>query len=78
MAALPRLRDPVQNLIGEINLKRAAEGNKALMWTDPEKYPSVSNADMGIQAVEMDIAEELKSSKSSVLRMRDVLSYILW
>ncbi|EIM90301.1 DNA mismatch repair protein MSH3 [Stereum hirsutum FP-91666 SS1] len=61
IATLPRLREPVQELISMIVLKRAAEGDKTLMWSDSEKYPALAEADMGIQAVEMDLADELKS-----------------
>lgn len=63
IATLPRLRDPVQELIGMIVLKKAAEGDKTSMWSDPEKYPALAEADMGIQAVQMDLTDELKSSK---------------
>lgn len=58
-----------------IVLKRAAEGDKTLMWSDSEKYPALAEADMGIQAVEMDLADELKSSKSTDIRI--LISYIV-
>lgn len=75
IATLPRLREPVQELIGMIVLKRAAEGNKKTMWSDSEKYPALAEADMGIQAVEMDLADELKSSKSTTISI--VIIYIV-
>ncbi|TFY77098.1 hypothetical protein EWM64_g6915 [Hericium alpestre] len=64
--AWPQLREPVQELIGAISLKNASEGNMELLWTDPEKYPEVSNADMGIQAVEIDLDDELKSIRRAL------------
>lgn len=50
-----------------IVLKRAAEGDKAQMWSDSEKYPALADADMGIQAVEIDLDDELKSGKSMIV-----------
>lgn len=71
----------MKELLGAVSLKRAAEGNKDTMWTDPERYPSIADADLvrfcfelagicldydwhqGIQAVEVELTEELKSSQ---------------
>jgi DNA mismatch repair protein MSH3 len=47
--ALPLLREPVQQLIGAVVLKKAAAGNKAEMWVDPERYPEIADAD-GVSA----------------------------
>ncbi|KAI0059076.1 DNA mismatch repair protein MSH3 [Artomyces pyxidatus] len=60
ISSLPPLREPVQELIASISLKRAEEGKKSQMWTDPERYPEVSAADMGVQAVEFELADQLK------------------
>jgi DNA mismatch repair protein MSH3 len=43
--ALPLLREPVQQLMDAIVLKKAAAGNKAEMWVDPERYPEIADAD---------------------------------
>lgn len=29
-----------------MNLKKAAEGKKELMWKDPERYPAIIDSDM--------------------------------
>lgn len=36
----------MKELLGAVSLKRAAEGNKDTMWTDPERYPSIVDADL--------------------------------
>jgi len=46
---LPLLREPVQQLIDTVVLKKAAAGNKAGMWADPERYPEIADAD-GVSA----------------------------
>ena len=46
---LPLLREPVQQLIDAVVLKKAAAGNKAGMWADPERYTEIADAD-GVSA----------------------------
>lgn len=46
---LPLLREPVQQLIDAVVLKKAAAGIKAEMWVDPERYPEIADAD-GVSA----------------------------
>ena len=46
---LPLLRESVQPLIDTVVLKKAAAGNKAEMWVDPERYPEIADAD-GVSA----------------------------
>ena len=46
---LPLLREPVQQLMGAVVLKKAAAGKKAEMWVDPERYPEIADAD-GVSA----------------------------
>lgn len=43
---LPKLREPVKELLGAVSIKRAAEGNKESMWTDPERYPGIQEAEL--------------------------------
>ncbi|KAI0031692.1 muts domain V-domain-containing protein [Vararia minispora EC-137] len=59
--SLPRLREPVREIISAIRMKNAEHGDKVEMWTDPERYPEISDADMASQAVEHELLEELKS-----------------
>jgi DNA mismatch repair protein MSH3 len=47
--ALPLLREPVQQLIDAVVLKKASAGNKAEMWADLERYPEIADAD-GVSA----------------------------
>lgn len=46
---LPKLKDPIQNLLRVFSLKMAAEGKKESLWTDPDKYPELD----GITAVSL-------------------------
>jgi DNA mismatch repair protein MSH3 len=46
ISSLPRVRAPVKELLGIVNLKKAAEGKKELMWIDPERYPAIIDSDM--------------------------------
>lgn len=34
----------MKKILGAINLKKAAEDNRAELWMDPEKYSGVSDA----------------------------------
>ena len=43
--ALPLLREPVQQLIDAVVLKKASAGNKAEMWADSERYAEIADAD---------------------------------
>lgn len=42
--ALPKLKQPVDNLIEQIHVKTAAKGDKVNMWVDEDKYPDVTAA----------------------------------
>jgi len=46
ICSLPRVKTPVKELLGIVNLKKAAEGKKELMWKDPERYPAIIDSDM--------------------------------
>ncbi len=46
ISSLPRLKEPVKELLDVVNLKNAAEGNKATMWNDPERYPGIIDSDI--------------------------------
>ncbi|KAI0247060.1 DNA mismatch repair protein MSH3 [Lactifluus subvellereus] len=58
--ALPLLREPVQQLIDAIVLKKAAAGKKAEMWVDPERYPEIADADGAILLIEKELDDQLK------------------
>ncbi|PFH52420.1 hypothetical protein AMATHDRAFT_140149 [Amanita thiersii Skay4041] len=61
--SLPRIREPVIETLGAISLKKALEGEKEEMWTDPERYPAIDDAKMAIQHVEAELEEELKKAR---------------
>jgi hypothetical protein len=44
--SLPKLKESMKELLGTVSLKRAAEGCKDTMWTDPERYPRIADADL--------------------------------
>ena len=44
--SLPKLKEPMKELIGAVSLKEAAKGSKDTMWTDPERFPSIADADL--------------------------------
>ncbi|KAF9466351.1 DNA mismatch repair protein MSH3 [Collybia nuda] len=66
--SLPKLKRPIKELLGAISLKQAAKGLKDTMWMDPERYPGIADADLAIQSVDVELAEELKSIQK-LLRM---------
>lgn len=46
ICSLPRIKAPVKQLLGIVNLKKASEGKKEIMWNDPERYPEIIDSDM--------------------------------
>ncbi|KAF8894689.1 muts domain V-domain-containing protein [Infundibulicybe gibba] len=66
--SFPKLREPMKETLAIISLKKAAEGRKDIMWTDPERYPAIADADLGIQSIEVELEDELKSVRK-ILRM---------
>ncbi|KAJ7046634.1 muts domain V-domain-containing protein [Mycena alexandri] len=66
--ALPPLKNPMSQLLDAINLKQAAEGRKDCMWRDSSKYPLVEDNILAIQAIEVEINQELISIRKT-LRM---------
>ncbi|TDL27572.1 DNA mismatch repair protein MSH3 [Rickenella mellea] len=58
--SLPKLRECTQTIIASINLKKAADDKRAELWTDPDKYASISELQFGILAVESEIQDQLK------------------
>lgn len=42
--SLPRIHDPVQAFLGDLDLKQAKEGNLTELWKNPDKYPEVEDA----------------------------------
>lgn len=58
--SLPKLRQPIKNLLDTVNISMAAEGKKEAMWVDPERHPNIANAEMAIIAIEVGLQDELK------------------
>jgi DNA mismatch repair protein MSH3 len=46
IAALPKLKEPMKALLKDIVLRKAAQGDREMMWADPEKYPEISDFEM--------------------------------
>ena len=46
ISSLPKLREPIKDLLAAVNLRKASEGKKDSMWTDLERYPGIIDADM--------------------------------
>ncbi|TFK72184.1 hypothetical protein BDN72DRAFT_836577 [Pluteus cervinus] len=65
---LPNLRGPIKKLLGAISVKEAAEGRKESIWTDPDRYPGIRDADLAIQLIAFELEEELKAVRK-LLRM---------
>ncbi|GLB35404.1 putative DNA-binding domain of DNA mismatch repair MUTS family protein [Lyophyllum shimeji] len=59
--SLPKLKEPISELLAAVSLKHAAEGRKDIMWTDPERYPKIADADMAIQHIEVELEDQLKA-----------------
>lgn len=49
ISSLPRLKGPVQELLRIVNIKKAGEDKKDMMWNDPERYPAITDSDMVCQ-----------------------------
>lgn len=44
--ALPKLKLPMRDLLGDISLKDASQGNKVSLWKDTEKCPELVELDL--------------------------------
>ncbi|KAJ7940789.1 muts domain V-domain-containing protein [Mycena leptocephala] len=66
--SLPPLKKPMRDLLDTINLKQAAEGKKDCMWRDSSKYPLVEDNIIALQAVEVELDQELAAIRKT-LRM---------
>ncbi|KAG5652337.1 hypothetical protein H0H81_005358 [Sphagnurus paluster] len=59
--SLPKLKEPLKGLMDAVILKKAAEDKKAEMWAEPERYPKITDAEMAIQHVEVELDDQLKA-----------------
>jgi DNA mismatch repair protein MSH3 len=53
--SLPKLKEPMGRLMGDIHLKRATEGDKVKLWTDPNKYPDINEIEMVCSSASMTV-----------------------
>ncbi|KAH8108175.1 muts domain V-domain-containing protein [Cristinia sonorae] len=74
--ALPKLREPVQELLRAFSLKMAAEGKKGSMWADPDKYPDLDGITASIQIIESELVDELKKVRKVI--KKPALQYSTW
>ncbi|KAG6919950.1 hypothetical protein DXG01_013299 [Tephrocybe rancida] len=66
--SFPKLKEPLKELLSIVDLKQAAKGRKDTMWTDPDRYPDISNADMALQFIDVELNDQLKAIRK-LLRM---------
>lgn len=59
---IPKVKGPSERLLGEIKMQAAKNNNKTELWTDPERYPLIEDAEFAILHVENELADELKKS----------------
>ncbi|CAL1703692.1 unnamed protein product [Somion occarium] len=74
--ALPKLREPMIALLGEVNLAMAKEGQKDKMWKDLEKYPDLDSFTFDLQANESELVDELKTIRKTI--KKPALQYTTW
>ncbi|KAG6845191.1 hypothetical protein H0H87_012748 [Tephrocybe sp. NHM501043] len=66
--SFPKLKEPLKELLSIVRLQKAAEGDKVAMWKDPERYPEISDAEMAIQFIDVELEDQLKAIRK-LLRM---------
>ncbi|PBK96664.1 hypothetical protein ARMGADRAFT_988633 [Armillaria gallica] len=59
--SLQHVKGPVADMLSIVNLNEAADGKKATMWVDPERYPDVLDRDLAILQIEAELDDELKT-----------------
>ncbi|KAG5647140.1 hypothetical protein DXG03_001095 [Asterophora parasitica] len=64
--SFPKLKNPMKELMEAVSLTRAAEGRMDTMWTDPERYPAIADADVAIQHVEVELDGLLKDVRKTL------------
>lgn len=42
--SMPRVHEPIQELLGIINVRKASLGEKPELWRDAEQYPAIPRA----------------------------------
>lgn len=66
---IPRVKNPAEGLLSSMKMQAARENNKIELWSDPEQYPSIEEAEFAMLHVESDLANELKKSKFVYFRI---------
>ncbi|KAG6831187.1 hypothetical protein H0H92_012327 [Tricholoma furcatifolium] len=74
--SIPRLRQPLKELLGAVHLNKAAEGRKDTMWTDPDRFPEISDAEASIMFVDVELEDQLKAIRK-LLKMPS-LKWATW
>ncbi|KAH9890684.1 muts domain V-domain-containing protein [Cubamyces lactineus] len=74
--ALPRLRDPVQEVCSAVDFTAAAQGKTDSMWTDVDRFPAIESLIMSIQVVESELVDELKAIRKLI--KKPALQYTTW
>ncbi|KAF9477374.1 hypothetical protein BDN70DRAFT_881277 [Pholiota conissans] len=66
--SLPRLMEPMKEILKAVDLKKVAEGDKTSIWNDWDRHPEIEDAQMSLQAIEIELNDELAAARK-VLRM---------
>jgi DNA mismatch repair protein MSH3 len=46
ISSLPRLREPMKDILKTINLQKLAQGDKTSIWSDWDRHPEIEDAKM--------------------------------
>ncbi|TBU29038.1 muts domain V-domain-containing protein [Dichomitus squalens] len=76
LEALPKLRDPVNELCEAVRFEAASEGNEHSMWTNRDRFPALEELNTSIQIVETELMDELKNIRKVV--QKPALKYTDW
>ncbi|KZT11630.1 uncharacterized protein LAESUDRAFT_734417 [Laetiporus sulphureus 93-53] len=76
VTALPKLREPMRELLDSVSLKMAKEGKKEALWTDPDKYPDIDSLTASIQVIESELVDELRNIRRRL--KKPALLYSTW
>ena len=69
--SLPKLKVPMRDLLGDISLKDASQGNKVSLWKDTEKFPELVELEL-VRIIQCQWSPWLTSSDDSNYRVRTI------
>ncbi|KAF8626218.1 hypothetical protein AX15_004907 [Amanita polypyramis BW_CC] len=66
--SLPKIKEPIKEMLSAISLEKAAEGQKEKLWRDSQQYPAIIEMELAVQRIEAGLREELAKVRR-LLRM---------